>query len=214
MIVTNLVGWGNKSIHIWRGIVQRKPWNECFSTLKKVLIWPWSQRNEWSGLEFGDVTAMAVVALPFVRRVLKSNPWPQMACPYFFCCSSALPTNNDLQIPQATQFELWITYIVKFSPFFIEHTCTVVSIQGRSPIDSLSGLSGHVRIAHTLISHYRWEKCLYTRKNAQPVASSELTDLYRTMDNKINTIWMAACQIVTSIIIRSHTVVDIQFSPL
>ena len=35
-----------------------------------------------------------------------SNPWPQMACPYFLCGCSALLMNNDLQIPQATQFEL------------------------------------------------------------------------------------------------------------
>ena len=66
-----------------------------------------------------------------------------MACPYFLCGSSALPTNNDLQILQAAQFKLPI-YIVKFSPFFIEHTCTVVSMQGRSPMDSSSGLSSLV----------------------------------------------------------------------
>ena len=37
-----------------------------------------------------------------------SFPGPYVAGKYrdFLCGSSALPTNNDLQIPQATQFEL------------------------------------------------------------------------------------------------------------
>ena len=51
---------------------------------------------------------MAVVAPPFVRRAFKFSF-------YFLCGSIALPTNNDLQIPQATQFELPISNFHHFS---------------------------------------------------------------------------------------------------
>ena len=91
-----------------------------------------------------------------ILYVIHGHKWP---APIFFV--AVLPSQRITISRSRKQRSLNYLYRQIFTIFCWTYmTCTVVSTQGRSPINSPSGLSGHVRIAHPSISHYRWEKCL------------------------------------------------------
>ena len=104
----------------------------------------WAYTTQGSNLAM----ATAVVALPFVRRALKFYKYIYI----IFLFVAVVPSWRITITRSRKQCSLNYLHVhcisSNFHHFSLNVHVPVVSMQGRSPIDSPSGLSGHVQIVH------------------------------------------------------------------